>query len=132
VRGIAGHLHNSRASWTRTLGREHGIQAPPLVNVHRVSQRELIAALRRSADGIEAILELGSRSGGTVPPSRAYVWRNLPLDVGHVLTYFAAHEGHHRGQLIMAARQLGQRLPADVVNGIWQWTTISRNLERGT
>ncbi len=23
----------------------------------------------------------------------------LPLDVGHVPTYFVAHEAHHRGQL---------------------------------
>jgi uncharacterized damage-inducible protein DinB len=128
VRGIAGHLHNSRASWTRTLGREHGITAPALVNVHRVTQRELIAALRRSADGIEAVLQLGIDAGGVVPPSKGYVWRNLPLDVGHVLAYFVAHEGHHRGQLVMAARQLGERLPSDVVNGLWQWTTINRQL----
>ena len=61
-----------------------------------------------------------------MPPSKAYVWRNLPLDVGHVLTYFVAHEAHHRGQIIMAARQLGQRLPPDVVGGVWQWTRLSR------
>ena len=125
-RGVAAHLHNTRASWTRVLGREHGIQAPALVNLHRATKREVIAAMRRSADGIEALLTLGLGSNGRVPPSRGYVWRNLPLDVGHVLTYFVAHEAHHRGQLVMAARQLGHRLPRAVVNGIWQWTTRSR------
>src|SRR5438552_1199630 len=54
-------------------------------------------------------------------PSRRYVWQNLPLDVGHVLTYFVAHEAHHRGQIVMIARQLGQRLPQPVTNGLWWW-----------
>ena len=126
VRGIAAHLHNSRCTWIRTLGSEHGVQAPALVSPHRVSRREVLAALRRSGDGMEALLQLGLDSGGRVPPSRGYVWRNLPLDVGHVLTYFAAHEGHHRGQIVMIARQLGMRLPRSAVGGIWQWTTLSR------
>jgi uncharacterized damage-inducible protein DinB len=39
----------------------------------------------------------------------------------HFLCYFVAHEAHHRGQLIMLARQLGHRLPRDVENGLWQW-----------
>jgi uncharacterized damage-inducible protein DinB len=47
------------------------------------------------------------------------VWGNLPLVVG-LLTYFVAHEGHHRGQLVMLARQLGHRLPSAVSDGLWQ------------
>jgi uncharacterized damage-inducible protein DinB len=126
VRIIAAHLHNSRSRWIRTLGQEHGIQVPALVDLRRVPRRKLVAALRRSSKGIEAILELGIAAGGHVPPSRLYVWRNLPLDVGHVLTYFVAHEGHHRGQIVMLARQSGHRLPSEVVNGLWQWQTRSR------
>jgi uncharacterized damage-inducible protein DinB len=129
IRMIAGHLHNSRAGWIRTLGREHGITVPALVDRRRVSRRQLVAALRRSSQGIEALLELGIASGGQVPPSRAYVWRNLPLDVGHVLTYFVAHEGHHRGQLVMLARQLGHRLPSPVCDGLWQWNKRAQEAE---
>ena len=73
---------------------------------------------------MEALLELGLASGGQVPPSKGYSWRNLSLDVGHVLTYFVAHEGHHRGQIIMVARQSGHRLPRAVTDGLWQWKAL--------
>ena len=122
VRMIAGHLHNARCMWVKTLGQEHGIAVPKPVDRHSVARGQLLAALERSSAGIAALLELGIAAGGHVPPSKGYVWRNLPLDVPHVLTYFVAHEGHHRGQIVMLARQLGHRLPNDVTAGLWQWT----------
>jgi uncharacterized damage-inducible protein DinB len=121
IRAIAAHLHNARCSWVKTLGREHGIPAPPHVDHHRVTPRQLAAALKRSSTGIAALLELGFAADGRVPPSRGYVWRNLSLDVGHVLTYFVAHEAHHRGQIVMVARQTGHRLPTTTTGGLWQW-----------
>lgn len=128
VRMIAGHLHNTRCMWLKTLGREHGILTPASVNRRTVTRRELLAALKRSSAGIEALLEFGIAAGGHVPPSKSYVWRNLPLDVPHVLTYFVAHEGHHRGQIVMVARQLGHRLPGEISNGLWLWTKRAREV----
>ena len=126
VRMIAGHLHNSRCMWVKTLGREHGVAVPAAVDRRRVTRQALLSALKRSSSGIEALLELGLSAGGHVPPSKGYIWRNLPLDVPHVLTYFVAHEGHHRGQIVMLARQLGHRLPPEVAGGLWQFTTRAR------
>ena len=126
VRSVAAHLHNARCRWVKTLGSEHGIALPARVDQRTVTPRELVAALEQSGRGIAALLELGNSHGGHLPPSKAYTWRNLPLDVEHVLTYFVAHEAHHRGQIVMAARQLGQRLPVSVTGGLWQWTTRRR------
>ena len=126
IRSIAAHLHNCRRSWIRKLGEAHGVAVPEPVDPHRVTRRQLLAALPRSADGIGALLELALEHDGRIPPSPAYMWRNLPLDAGHVLAYFAAHEAHHRGQVVMVARQLGERLPNDVAGGLWQWTKRSR------
>jgi uncharacterized damage-inducible protein DinB len=121
IRMIAAHLHNNRCSWLKTLGQEHGITVPQRVDRRTITRRKLVAALNRSGKGMEALLEVGMAAGGRVPPSKAYVWRNLPLDVPHVLTYFVAHEAHHRGQIVILARLLGLRLPADVCNGLWLW-----------
>ncbi len=121
IRMLAGHLHNSRCMWLKALGRPHGIKVPPGVERRKVSRRELVAALNRSGRGIEALLRLAIRRGGEVPATPAYVWRNLPLDVSHVLMYFVAHEAHHRGQIVLVARLVGSRLPAAVTTGLWQW-----------
>lgn len=128
IRSIAAHLHNARCTWIKTLGHENGIKVPRSVDRHRVTQRQLLTALKQSSGGIEALLKLGFAFGGKVPITRAYVWRNLPLDVPHVLTYFVAHEGHHRGQIMMVARQAGHRLPTEISSGLWQWN--KRSMEK--
>lgn len=126
VRMIAGHVHNARCMWIKTLGQEHGVAVPRVVNRHKVGPKELIRALGQSSRGILSLLKLGFANGDTIPSSSSYSWRNLPLDVGHVLTYFVAHEGHHRGQVVMLARQLGHRLPVEVTGGIWHWAKRSK------
>lgn len=125
IGGIAGHLHNARCRWIRTLGQELGVPEPARVDARRVTRRTLVPALRRSSRGILALLRIGWESGGAIPATSLYTWRNLPLDVGHVLTYFVAHEAHHRGQIVLVARALGTRLPAAVTNGLWQWTRLA-------
>jgi len=121
IREIAAHLHNARCRWIKTLGKEHGIAVPTRVDQRSVTRKQLVAALAKSSRGIAAILQLGAGSGGQVPPSKGYTWRNLSLDVVHVLTYFVAHEAHHRGQIVMAVRQLNHRFSNTVVGRLWWW-----------
>jgi uncharacterized damage-inducible protein DinB len=122
IRMLAGHLHNARCMWIKTLGQELGIPVPRGVDRRQVVRRQLVAALGRSSLGILRLLTLGLEHDGRIPRASTYVWRNLPLDVGHVLAYFVAHEAHHRGQIVLVARTLGCRLPSTVTSGLWQWT----------
>jgi uncharacterized damage-inducible protein DinB len=126
IRSIAAHLHNSRRSWIRTLGAPHGLSVPDRVDPRRVTRRELVSALKESGRDMGGLIRFGLEQGGRIPPTPKYVWRNLPLDVPHVLSYFVAHEGHHRGQIVLAARQLGRRLPGTTTSRLWGWSWLGR------
>jgi uncharacterized damage-inducible protein DinB len=123
VGSIAAHIHNVRCMWIKMIGARHGITAPQAVDGRTVKPAELLRALERSSDGIVEVIRLGIERGGAIP---AAAWQNFPTDLVHVLNYFVTHEAHHRGQLCMLARQLGHRLPADIMAGLWQWKKRSR------
>jgi uncharacterized damage-inducible protein DinB len=109
--------------WIKMIGARHGVAVPKLVDGRKVRPKELSRALERSSRGMIDLIRLGVTRGGAIPPA---AWQNFPTDLAHFLSYFVAHEAHHRGQLVMLARQLGHRLPIDVTAGLWQWKTRSR------
>lgn len=118
IRMLAAHLHNARCMWIKMIGVGHGITVPQTVDGRTVRPAELRRALKRSSEGMIALIRLGVARGGSVP---AAAWQNFPTDLVHFLNYFVAHEAHHRGQLCLLARQLGHRLPREVTGGLWQW-----------
>jgi len=120
---IDAHIHNARCMWVRNIGASHGIVVPRLVDRHTVRPPELLRALEKSSHGIVELIRLGAERGGSIPPA---AWQNFPTDLVHFLSYFVAHEAHHRGQLVMLARQMGHRLTREVTGGLWQWKQRSR------
>jgi len=124
IQMIGGHLHNCRCMWIQMVGKRHRLAVPHRVNRHRVSRHELLAALERSSDAIGELLEIGRADGG-------HLAGFSPPDVTHFLAYHVAHEAHHRGQIVMVARQLGHRLPDTVAFGLWQWGTRAREARGG-
>ena len=117
VRMIAGHIHNARCMWQKMLGRKHGIRPAVSVDRRTVTRTQLLRALNRSSEGIECLLKLGLEHGGKIP--------GFPRDVVHFLAYFVAHEGHHRGQILLVAKQLGYKLPWQTTAGVWIWSARS-------
>ncbi len=124
VRGIAAHLHNSRCLWMHSLAAGTVVPIPNRVDPLVVTRRDLVRALNASGRAVLLMLEAGQSAGGLFPGvSSAFVYGAMPRNVVLFTGYAVSHEAHHRGQLLLMARELGHRLPSKVVVGLWQWSS---------
>ena len=125
---LAVHIHNVRYMWIKSIGKATYRKTVTRIAPMEGTRKELLVALTQSSDVMLNLLKDCIENRGLLPFKPA--WLNFPNDVMHLLTYFVAHEAHHRGQIIMAARQLNTPLPADVITGLWQWTRRIKEVKR--
>ena len=58
--------------------------------------------------------------GAAIAEGRRIV--GFPHDATSYLLYYMAHDNHHRGQIVMLARQLGHPVSRKTMVGMWQWS----------
>jgi uncharacterized damage-inducible protein DinB len=87
-----------------------------MVDNKEVALKALIAAMNVSAQAMIELLATGLDNNNKLP--------GFAPGAVQFMHYMVAHEAHHRGQLIMASRQLGHPFPAPVMGKLWQWSKL--------
>jgi uncharacterized damage-inducible protein DinB len=80
------------------------------------SRAQLRQALDESADGVERLIRRACGDGFRVG--------GFKRGVVALLGYLIAHESHHRGSILLTAKQAGHTLGDDLRWGIWDWDRI--------
>lgn len=113
IAAIFSHMHNDRLMWLKMTGRRTGL--PAQLSRFTITTRRASAGLKKSAKAFARILKEGlAREDLRV--------KNFPPDVVALFTVMVIHEGHHRGQICMLARQVGHPLLGKNSYGLWFWS----------
>jgi uncharacterized damage-inducible protein DinB len=132
IASIFAHMHNVRLMWLKMTVRPRRLPAarlwqaglPARLDRRRCTKRQVARALARSAEAIVKVAETAlAREDGRLP--------HFPPHAVAFLCYLLAHDAHHRGQILLLARQLGYRLPEAARYGIWQWSKLGKQADTG-
>ena len=106
------HMHKVHAGWLRYFGAKLPRAARPFKPLASPGRAQLVAAFRASGKIGETFLREKLEAGG-----RVKFFQGKPV---RWMCYVIAHDSHHRGQIALALKQNGMRLPENVaINDIW-------------
>jgi uncharacterized damage-inducible protein DinB len=106
------HIHNVRLMWLKASAPELFTGQTKIENEAKLTKKLLSTELNKSGKAISSLLESGIREGkikGFKPHPAAF------------LGYLISHEGHHRGQIMLALKQSGHPVDKKIQYGIWEW-----------
>lgn len=112
VAAIAAHMHNVRVMWLKAAKAN---EIPEQLDRASVTPAQAIRGLEQSCSALSTLIRGALAGDGRI--------KNFRPDVAGFIGYLIAHDGHHRGQIAMLARQLGHPLPQKAMFGMWEWGT---------
>jgi uncharacterized damage-inducible protein DinB len=108
IAALFAHIHSVRLMWLKAAK-----QALPGALEKEASRSEAKKALMASAKAIEEWVLPALEGDGRIP--------NFKPDGWAFVVYLVAHEAHHRGQVMLLARQAGFPVEKKASFGMWEW-----------
>ncbi len=108
------HLHNTRIMWLE-------VQAPTAAKSLRkiekgsADKEDLKTSLEASADAVANMLNVAAQSGKI---------KSFKRGVHAFFAYAIAHEGHHRGQIIVHLKHANMPVDRMLSFTLWEWDKI--------
>ena len=113
VASIVAHMHNVRLMWLKAAGAKGAM--PDKLDGDAITKKEAAAGLEASWRALDALLRDSLTTDGRI--------KGFKPDAASFIAYLLAHDAHHRGQISMLVRQLGNPLPQSAMYGLWEWGT---------
>jgi len=108
------HLHNVRVMWLEVCAPDRA-KALCKIDKGTAAKAQLRGALEASAESLAGVIAEAVTAGKL----RGY--KRGPIAF---CGYLLAHEGHHRGQILVYLKQAKLPVPREVAFGIWEWEKL--------
>ncbi len=112
VAALVAHLHNCGLRYLERT--DPTASVPAELDRFRVTRAQAARALGAKRKAVLRVVRAAMAEGRRIV--------GFPYDAATFLTYYLAHDSHHRGQIVLQARLLGHPVSHDTMAGMWQWT----------
>jgi len=107
------HVHNVRLGWLEVSAKDIFDKYTKLDKEKAFDRRGLRKAFEESGKAIEELIDKSWENDGKV--------KGFKKGLIHMIAYFIAHEGHHRGHAMLTLKETGVKVPDTLKWGLWEW-----------